>query len=184
MSDVTHYHLFDTAIGPCGIAWNERGVVRLQLPEKDASKTEARLTARLPGAVKFKGKLPAPIRDTIAQLLRYFAGTKPDFSAVAVDLRGVAGLRLQIYDHLRGVGWGETVTYGDLAKRIGLPDAREVGEAMGKNPVPIIIPCHRVLAAGNKIGGFSAPGGTATKERLLALEGVQVGEPVLPGLFS
>jgi methylated-DNA-[protein]-cysteine S-methyltransferase len=96
-------------------------------------------------------------------------------------------LRHRIYDELRAVGFGKTITYGELARRIGAsgPEApRVVGQAMGSNPVPVIIPCHRVLAAGNKLGGFSAPGGTATKEKLLALEGVIIGDPVIPGLFG
>ena len=85
----------------------------------------------------------------------------------------------QIYAATRKVGWGETTTYGSLAKSLGAgPEAaRDVGEAMAKNPVPLIIPCHRVLAAGGKVGGFSAPGGSATKTRMLELEGVRLGPP-------
>jgi methylated-DNA-[protein]-cysteine S-methyltransferase len=184
VTSATYYHLFDIAIGVCGIAWNERGIVRLQLPANDARKTEARLTARLGNAAKAQGELPPPIRAAVAELLRYFSGEKPDFTAIATDLRDVDPLRGAIYDELRKIGWGKTVTYGELGKRIGVSDAREIGQAMGSNPVPVIIPCHRVLAAGNKIGGFSAPGGAATKEKLLALEGVRIGEPVLPGLFG
>jgi methylated-DNA-[protein]-cysteine S-methyltransferase len=182
------YHLFDTAIGICGIGWNERGVLRFQLPDTETGQTEKKLMARVPHGrdAQCTDQLPEPIRDAVAQLLRYFAGAQPDFSGIAVDLGQVGEFRRNIYEQLRKVGWGTTVTYGDLAKRIGAgPEAaREVGQAMGSNPVPVIIPCHRVLAAGNRIGGFSAPGGTVTKERLLALEGVQVGEPVLPGLFN
>jgi methylated-DNA-[protein]-cysteine S-methyltransferase len=81
--------------------------------------------------------------------------------------------------------WGETNTYCALALRAGFPDAaRAIGQAMGRNPVPIIVPCHRVLASGGKVGGFSAFGGAETKTRLLALEGVQLEEPLLPGLLS
>jgi methylated-DNA-[protein]-cysteine S-methyltransferase len=117
-------------------------------------------------------------------LQRYFAGEEVNFSDVAVDLSGLSDFQQKLYQLLRGVGWGQTTTYGELARALGCPDARDVGQAMGKNPVPIIVPCHRVLAAGSKIGGFSAPGGAVTKEKLLALEGVHVhgGTPRLPGL--
>ena len=101
-----------------------------------------------------------------------------DFSQVPVDLAGQDAFFAQIYDALRRVGWGGTTTYGALAKEVGGPrKARDVGEAMAKDPAPLIIPCHRVLAAGGKIGGFSAPGGSKTKARMLELEGVRVGPP-------
>ena len=109
-------------------------------------------------------------------LERYFAGERIDFASVALDLGGVGPFHRAIYDATRSLGWGQTATYGDLARQAGSPGAaRAVGQAMGHNPVPIIIPCHRVLAAGRKIGGFSAYGGALTKERLLALEGVHLG---------
>lgn len=182
------YHLFDTAIGTCGIAWSETGVLRFQLPDIETGATEKKLKTRVPQAQDARhaeGELPETIRDAIAQLRRYFAGEKADFSNIPVDLGHVDEFRHRVYEQLRKVGWGSTVTYGDLARRIGAgPEAaRDVGQAMGSNPVPVIIPCHRVLAAGNKIGGFSAPGGTATKQRLLALEGVALGDPVIPGLL-
>ena len=176
------YCLFDTAIGPCGIAWTEHGLTRLQLPESDRAATEKRLKSR--SAMGSGPHVPpAPVAQAIAEVRRYMTGERVDFYATAVDLAGVAAFQRQLYEVLRSVGWGQTTTYGELARRLGLPDARDVGQAMGKNPVPVIIPCHRVLAAGNRIGGFSAPGGTFTKERLLALEGVRLdgGAPRLPG---
>src|SRR5262249_35020553 len=110
-----------------------------------------------------------------------------DFSTVPITLRGIEPLRRRLYQAMRSLGWGRTTTYGALAHDIGLTGpaaARSVGAAMGRNPVPIVIPCHRVLAAGNKLGGFSAPGGSATKAKLLALEGVHFDghAPRLPGL--
>jgi methylated-DNA-[protein]-cysteine S-methyltransferase len=113
--------------------------------------------------------------------------SRSSFSSIAVDLDGIDGFRQRLYAALRGVGFGRTTTYGELAREldlVGWEGARDVGEAMGKNPMPIVIPCHRVLAAGNKIGGFSAYGGTTTKQKLLALEGVDLnpGPPRLPGL--
>lgn len=185
-----HYHLFDTAIGTCGIGWSAQSIVRFQLPDSEDGDTESKLKSRIPGAQdarKAEGELPDFVQRAITELQRYFAGQPHDFSGIPVDVSHADGLRRKIYDELRTIGFGQTVTYGELARRVGAsgPEApRVVGQAMGRNPVPVIIPCHRVLAAGNKIGGFSAPGGTATKERLLALEGVEFGDPVLPGLFG
>jgi methylated-DNA-[protein]-cysteine S-methyltransferase len=123
----------------------------------------------------------------IADIARYLDGERVDFSAVPVDLSGLDPFRRNLYETMRALPWGTTTTYGALAHTIGLTQwegARDVGEAMGRNPVPIVIPCHRVLAAGQKLGGFSAPGGAATKAKLLALEGVRFdgGAPRLPGL--
>jgi methylated-DNA-[protein]-cysteine S-methyltransferase len=110
---------------------------------------------------------------------RYFCGEKIDFSTIAVDLDGQEAFFKKIYAATRRLGWGETTTYGTLAKELGAgPEAaRDVGVAMARNPVPLIIPCHRVLAAGGKVGGFSAPGGAASKVRMLELEGVKLGPP-------
>jgi methylated-DNA-[protein]-cysteine S-methyltransferase len=110
---------------------------------------------------------------------RYFAGEQIDFSNVRLDLEGQDAFFKQVYAATRRVGWGRTTTYGTLAKELGVgPErARDVGEAMAKNPVPLIVPCHRVLAAGGKVGGFSAPGGSGAKVRMLELEGVYVGPP-------
>jgi methylated-DNA-[protein]-cysteine S-methyltransferase len=177
------YCLFDTAIGACGVAWNERGLTGVQLPESTPQATERRLRARSPGVSPQAP--PSAIEQLIALLRRYFAGESVDFSAVPIDLADdISAFRRRVYDIARAVGWGRTITYGDIARELGEPDAREVGQAMSQNPVPIVVPCHRIVAAGNKLGGFSAPGGRVTKERLLALEGVHVGDdtPRLPGL--
>ena len=129
------------------------------------------------------GAEPGPPPEDIAAVIeaakRYFDGEEIDFSQVPVDLADQDAFFAQIYDALRRVGWGGTTTYGALAKEVGAgrDRARDVGEAMAKNPAPLIIPCHRVLAAGGKIGGFSAPGGSKTKARMLELEGVRVGPP-------
>ena len=122
----------------------------------------------------------------IADIKRYFAGEEVDFSQVAIELAGVEPFHRAVYGAARAVAWGHTSTYGDLAREAGAPrEAREVGEAMSKNPVPPIIPCHRILAKGNKLGGFSAYGGTITKEKMLALEGVNLegDAPTLPGIL-
>jgi methylated-DNA-[protein]-cysteine S-methyltransferase len=183
---VTHHHLFDTALGVCGVAWNARGLAAVQLPEKDRAATERRLVGK--SGSSGPATPPGWVEAVVAGIQDYLSGKSVDFSSVAVDLDGIEGLRRKIYEALRGIGFGRTTTYGELARSIGISDwegARDVGEAMGRNPVPIVIPCHRVLAAGNKLGGFSAPGGSATKRKLLALEGVTlVGDepPRLPGL--
>jgi methylated-DNA-[protein]-cysteine S-methyltransferase len=166
------YRLFDTAFGVCGIAWSADGLIRLQLPERGIGATEARLRKDDTAGPALP---PPPIAASIAALQRYFRGEMLDLSGVPVDLTGVSSFFAEIYRRAREVGWGATATYGDLAQRAGSPGAaRAVGQAMARNPVPIVIPCHRVLASGRKIGGFSAFGGTVTKERLLALEGVSL----------
>ncbi|HTW35384.1 MAG TPA: methylated-DNA--[protein]-cysteine S-methyltransferase [Rhizomicrobium sp.] len=168
------YVIFDTALGFAGIAWNEAGVTRFQLPSAKAETTTRNLLRRVPDA---EAAVPPPsIAQTVEAAKRYFAGEKVDFSDVTLDLAGQDDLFRAIYAAARRVRYGETTTYGGLAKAIGRTDweaAREVGQAMAKNPVALIIPCHRVLAAGGKIGGFSAPGGAETKAKMLALEGVR-----------
>ena len=129
---------------------------------------------------------PPWVAAVVADIKRYLAGEAVDFSAVAVDLDALDPFRQRLYETMRSLAWGETTTYGELARQLGSTDwegARDVGEAMGRNPVPVVIPCHRVLAAGGKLGGFSAHGGAKTKAKLLALEGVHLdGGPRLPGL--
>jgi methylated-DNA-[protein]-cysteine S-methyltransferase len=172
-----HYLIFETASGFCGLAWSAQGVARFQLPATRAEAAERLLLRRAPGAE------PHPPTSGIAAIVaaveRYFEGEETDFSHVALDLDGQDALFRKIYAAAREVSWGRTTTYGALAKQIGAgPEAaRDVGQAMAKNPVALIIPCHRVLAAGDKIGGFSAPGGSASKMRMLALEGVRMAPP-------
>ncbi len=176
--------LFGTAIGVCGIAWSDGGVTRLQLPEADRSATERRLRARS-GSVELQLP-PSHLASLVEALQNYLAGEETDFLSAAVDLTGVGSFHRAVYVAARRVGWGKTATYGELARMAGSPEAaRAVGQALGRNPIAIIIPCHRILASGGKAGGFSAFGGVITKERLLALEGVSLGgeTPLLPGLL-
>ena len=178
-----HYCLIDTAIGTVGLAWSANVVTRLQLPEFSREATERRLRGR--SATVVEGEPTRQIEQAIVDFRTYFSGAQVDFSGIGLDLAGVGAFHRSIYDATRRVGWGETTTYGALAQQAGSPDAsRAVGQAMGRNPVPIIIPCHRVLASGGKPGGFSAFGGAVTKQRLLAMEGVHLdgGAPMLPGL--
>jgi methylated-DNA-[protein]-cysteine S-methyltransferase len=166
------YLLFPTAFGTCGIAWRDGGLTRLQLPERDVSATERRLADRATPAQAEEE--PPWVQWAIVALQRYFAGRAIDFSSILIDLDRCSPFHQRIYAALREIGYGKTTTYGALAAEVGSPDAaRAIGQAMGRNPVPIIIPCHRVLASGGRTGGFSAPGGATTKERLLELEGVR-----------
>jgi len=178
-----HYCLFDTDLGACGVAWSERALTRFQLPEADRRATEKRLMLRAPSSRAEAP--PAQIAEAIADVQRYMAGERVDFSAIALDLAGVAPFYVEIYAAARRVGWGETATYGELARQAGAPGAaRAVGQAMARNPVAVIIPCHRILASGNKVGGFSAFGGTVSKQRLLGLEGVRIGAAKAAGQLS
>ncbi|MBN9563026.1 MAG: methylated-DNA--[protein]-cysteine S-methyltransferase [Alphaproteobacteria bacterium] len=178
MGDTAHrYLVFDTAGGFCGIAWNDVGITRFQLPTRSAEATERLLRRRVPGA---EPGVPTPeVAEAVAAVKRYFAGEEIDFSGVRLDLGDQDAFFERIYAAARRVRWGQTTTYGTLAKELGAgPEAaRDVGQAMAKNPVALIIPCHRVLAAGGKVGGFSAPGGAEAKRRMLELEGVRVEPP-------
>jgi methylated-DNA-[protein]-cysteine S-methyltransferase len=169
-------------MGTFGVAWSERGIVKLQLPEADVRATEKRLGAYSKGAGASEPSSSAAA--AIAAILRYLEGGRVDFSNIELDLAGADPFHAEVYHAARRIGWGEVSTYGELARRAGSPgEAREVGRALARNPVAIIIPCHRILMKGNRIGGFSAYGGTLTKKRLLALEGVSLEEDFLPGLL-
>ena len=167
-------HILDTAIGAIGLAWSEQGLTRLSLPGRDGGARARRLPGQ-PGG----DELPVALRPVGEAIRRYAAGEPQEFFDVPIDLSAVDDpFRLAVYSAARALRYGETTTYGELAARAGYPGlARDVGAALGTNPLPLIVPCHRVVAAGGKIGGFSAPGGAATKERLLRLEGVRIGPP-------
>lgn len=171
------YATFPTASGECAIAWNENGMASLLLPTHDPADIARWRKRRAPEARH--DRLDGRVTAVIDAATRYFDGEPVDFSDVAVDLSGQDAFFTRIYQALRQVRHGETTTYGALARDLGAgPErARDVGVAMAANPVPLIIPCHRVLAAGGKVGGFSAPGGSSSKIRMLRLEGVEVEGP-------
>jgi methylated-DNA-[protein]-cysteine S-methyltransferase len=178
-----HYHLFDTTLGLCGVAWSDAGLTRVQLPERDAAATEQRLLKY--ATAQWDGPLPPAIGACIAELRAYFDGARVDFQAAVLDVTGVADFNARVYDALRRVGFGATTTYGALATQVGSPGAAQaVGTAMARNPWPVVVPCHRVLAAARGMGGFSAYGGVVTKRHLLRLEGVDLdgGQLGLPGI--
>jgi len=166
------FALFDTAIGCCGIAWGKRGIASVQLPEASAMATRERLRWRHPDARE--GRPPPEVQRAVDGIVTLLRGGGSDLSAVAIDVDAVPPFHQRVYEIVRAIPAGTTVSYGDVAKRLGARGlARAVGRALGQNPFAIIVPCHRVLAAGGRTGGFSANGGVATKLRLLAIEGVQ-----------
>jgi methylated-DNA-[protein]-cysteine S-methyltransferase len=173
---VVGYTLFDTAIGSCGIVWTARGVSGFLLPEPTSSATRHRLLSRFQGAIDTSP--PPAIRqviEAVTALLNGERGERTDLAFVPVDMDGLPEFHQRVYEVARTIPPGATLTYGEIAARLGDPgSARAVGQALGHNPIPVIVPCHRVLAAGGRRGGFSAPGGTATKLNLLALEGAQL----------
>jgi methylated-DNA-[protein]-cysteine S-methyltransferase len=162
--------LFETAIGTGGIAWGEAGITGVQLPEPDAERVRQRLRRRFSNANE--SVPPVAIQDVIEHIRALMRGGQPDLSAVTLDMRRVPEFARRVYEAARTIPAGETLTYGEIAKRLGEEPrmAKDVGQALARNPYPIIVPCHRVVAAGGKLGGFSAAGGVATKQRLLDIE--------------
>ena len=171
------FTLFNTAIGRCAVAWSARGIVAVLLPERDDAALRVRLLRRYPGARE--AAPPDEVMQAIGGIVALVAGEPRDLAHVVLDLTGVPDFNRLVYATARTIRPGETLTYGAIAAQLGEPDARRIGEAMSRNPCPIIVPCHRVVAAGGKTGGFSAPGGAATKRRLLAIEGAAAEEPTL-----
>src|SRR5438445_689143 len=176
-----HFAIFDTAIGPCGIVWGERGITGVQLPMGSDDKTRNRIHQR-DGNVS-EAAPTAEVRHAIEGIAELLAGKPNDLTDVVLDLDGVPAFNRGVYDIARKIPPGKTMTYGDIAKKLGGVElSRDVGQALGRNPCPIVVPCHRVLAAGNKPGGFSANGGVVTKLRMLAIEGAAVNHT--PNLFD
>ena len=166
--------LFDTAIGRGGIAWSERGIAALQLPEASDEATRARLLRRFPDLAE--GAPPAEVQQVIESIQSLLRGEAIDLSSVALDLGGAPEFNRQVYEIARTIPAGETTTYGEIATKLGdLQLSRAVGQALGQNPIAIIVPCHRVLGADRKPGGFSAGGGVRTKLKILSIERAHIG---------
>ena len=179
--DAPRIALFETAIGACAIAWGAQGVVSVLLPDADPAATRRRLLRRFTAGVE---TAPTPemqaVIDSIVALLR---GEPRDLGAVPLDMTRVPAFHQRVYAVARTIPAGSTLTYGEVAAQLGdRALARDVGHALGRNPFPIVVPCHRVMAAGNKAGGFSAPGGVTTKLRMLRIEGAGAAGP--RGLFD
>jgi len=172
------FTLFDTAIGFCAVIWNGCSIVGVQLPERDVSATRERVRKRFPDALE--SEPPENVRRAIAGMAALLRGEASDLGDIPVDLEHVPEFNRRVYAVARSIPRGATLTYGKVAERLGDKSlARAVGQALGENPIPLIIPCHRVLDAGGKAGGFSASGGTLTKLRLLTIEGAQPDGPTL-----
>src|SRR6185437_253506 len=156
------FALFDTAIGSCGVAWGRRGIVGVQLPEGGEAATRERMLHRFPTAAE--SAPPIELQRVLDDIVGVLKGEARDLSTISLDMEGVPPFHRLVYDVARSIPAGRTLSYGDIAERVGAGKAaRAVGQALGRNPFPIIVPCHRVLAAGGKPGGFSAHGGLATK---------------------
>jgi methylated-DNA-[protein]-cysteine S-methyltransferase len=177
---MTEFALFDTAIGICGIAWSEQGISDVLLPGRSPAQTRAMLANRY--QPEAEAEPPAAVASTVAAIVRLLDGEPQDLTGAELDLTGVPEFNRQVYAVARTITAGSTLCYGDIAVRIGQPGAaRAVGRALGDNPCPIVIPCHRVLAADGSMHGFSGYGGIATKRRMLQIEGALA--PDEPTLF-
>jgi methylated-DNA-[protein]-cysteine S-methyltransferase len=178
------FALFDTPIGTCGLTWSDAGIAGLQLPEKTAAATRARVQRRWPGVEE--SVPPPPMQGAIDRVLKLLDDGKTDLMDIPLDLSAAPEFNRKVYEVARAIPPGQTMTYGEIARKIGaLPqEARDVGAALGKNPIAIIVPCHRVLAANGKMGGFSATGGVDTKRRILEIEGASAlgAGPLFAGL--
>jgi methylated-DNA-[protein]-cysteine S-methyltransferase len=169
----TNFALFETAIGRCGIVWSQRGIVAMQLPDSSVALTRARIRERYGEALESRPTGMA--KRAVEQIAALLAGQKADLSTLELDFEGIPAFSRQVYELARRIPAGATLSYGDIATHLGSPHAaRAIGQALGRNPWALIVPCHRVLAANGRLTGFSAPGGIATKRRLLAIEGVRI----------
>jgi methylated-DNA-[protein]-cysteine S-methyltransferase len=175
--DPVEYVLFKTPLGHCALAWNGAGLVAVQLPERSAAATRARLRRRFPGASP--GDPPRHVRQAVMAIRRLLRGERDTLAAIPLDLSRFSPFHRRVYEIARTIPAGQTWTYGALAARAGSPKAaRAVGQAMARNPFPLVVPCHRVTGAHGWAGGFSAHGGVDTKFRLLRIEGARA-EPAL-----
>ena len=175
------FALFDTVIGRCGLAWGDRGLIGVQLPEATPGAAWARLRKRFPDAVEVEP--PPEIEVVIDRIRDLLAGGRDDLADIVLDLEGQSAFHLRVYAIARAIPPGETSTYGEMARAMGEPGAaRAVGKALGENPWPIVVPCHRVLGSSGSMGGFSAPGGSTTKARLLTIEKAKTS--AVPTLFD
>ena len=176
---MTGYALFDTALGCCGIAWTDRGVRAVQIPEESRELTRARLVHGLDDPRE--ASPDDGVRRAVDGIVALLDGEPDDLADVVLDDAHVADFDRRVYAATRAIPVGETATYGEIATRIG-GDPRAVGGALGRNPFPLVVPCHRVVGADGRMTGFSATGGVATKVRILALEGARVART--PTLFD
>jgi methylated-DNA-[protein]-cysteine S-methyltransferase len=180
LGTVKGFALFDTPIGCCAVSWSAAGISGLWLPGVSRAALRERVERRLGGARE--SAPPGRVASVLGAIVQLTSGVRIDLRHTALDMSGVPEFHRRVYDAARLIGPGETETYGDVARRLNVPGAaRAVGQALGRNPFAIIVPCHRVVAANGQLGGFSAPGGLATKIRLLQIEQMAGDQP---GLFA
>ncbi len=181
MTKADGFTLFETPIGVCAIAWGPRGIVGVSLPAGGEAPARARIRKRYPDAPETEA--PPEVKKAIERIGALLNGKPDDLQSIKLDMDGIPDFHRKVFDMARAIPPGETMTYGSVAEKLNSPGAaRAVGQALGANPFPIIVPCHRVLGAGGKVGGFSAPGGTTTKMRMLTIEGASVNRA--PQLFD
>ena len=172
------FTFFDTALGRCAVAWGPRGLAAVELPGADEGATRRGIRRALPGARE--SSPPPDVQRAIEAIAGLLDGEADDLASVVLDMEGLPEFHRRVYDVARAIPPGATLTYGEVADRVGERGAAQaVGQALGANPFPIVVPCHRVLAAGGALRGFSAPGGIDTKRRMLAIEGA-----LAPALFD
>ena len=152
---------FETVLGRCGVSWSADGITGVELP-----------SSRTRDVPAIPERAPDFVREAAEAMAAVLAGERRDLRHVPLDERRVDPFRREVYAATRAIAPGTTATYGQIARAIGRPDgARDVGAALARNPYPIVVPCHRIVAANGALTGFSAPGGIATKRRMLQLEG-------------
>ena len=175
------YALFATALGTCAVAWNETGLTGVWLPEASAASLRRRVARRHVEASD--GEPSGAVAEAVDGMTRLLAGERVDLTGVALDSSGIDAFDRRVYAVTRTIAPGRVLTYAEVAALVGVDaSARAVGQSLGRNAMPIVVPCHRVVATGGGLGGFSAPGGTATKRRMLAIERARPAGP--PGLFD
>lgn len=175
------FALFDTAIGVCAVVWRGQGLVGTALPDRDAAALRARLIRHWPDAAEAEPQ--GPVAQAVAAIRALMVDGRTDLTGIALDETGLTDFLRRVYAATRAVPPGQTRTYGQIAAAAGAPgEARAVGQAMGRNPWPIVVPCHRVMGADGRLTGFSAPGGVETKLKLLSIEQARLTDA--PGLFD
>ena len=181
MASPRSFALFATALGTCAIAWNEIGLTGVWLPEAHAELLRRKVARRCDGARESEPS--GWVAEAVEAITRLLAGEPVDLGGVALDSAGIDEFDRRVYAVTRTIAPGRVLTYGEVAARVGVDaTARAVGQSLGRNAMPIVVPCHRVVATGGGLGGFSAPGGTQTKRRMLAIEDAHPSGP--PGLFD
>ena len=178
------FAIVPTALGAFGAVWSDAGIVRTWLHDRTPERTHRSITRAYPAAEEQTP--PAAILEALTGVGALLAGEPRSF-IVDLDMHGIPEFDRRVYEVARTIPPGETITYGGIAKALGEEPmrARDVGVALSRNPFAPIVPCHRVVAANGQLGGYSAPGGTSTKRRLLELEGAAiVAPPLQAGLFD